>query len=106
MVANVFNRISLNISFCRALVGHNLLCWNRLVSSIIHNHLSCARDEFKWSLSALRLFTVRSMHNALINNVKVFYFKPLWKLKLPLKIKIFMWFLIRGVVFERQSSQA
>jgi hypothetical protein len=71
-MANVFNRISLNIYFHRALVGDNLLSWNRLVLSIIHTHLSSARDEFKWSLSALRLFTVRSMYNALINNTKVF----------------------------------
>jgi hypothetical protein len=57
-VANVFNRIPLNISFRRALVGGNLLCWNRLVLSIAHTHLSTGRDEFKWNLSTSRLFTV------------------------------------------------
>jgi hypothetical protein len=103
MVANVFNRTSLNISFHRALVGGNLLCWNILVLSIAHTHLSTGRDEFKWNLSTSRLFMVRSMYNALINNVKIFYFKPLWKMKIPLKIKIFMWYLIRGVPLTKDN---
>jgi hypothetical protein len=98
-VVNVFNRIPLNISFRRALVGGNLLCWNRLVLSIAHTHLSTRRDEFKWNLSTSRLFTVRSMYNAL-----VFYFKSLWKMKIPLKIKIFMWYLIRGVALTKEKS--
>jgi hypothetical protein len=101
---NVFNRIPLNISFRRALVGGNLLCWNRLVLSIAHTHLSTGRDEFKWNLSTSRLFTVRSMYNALVNNAKIFYFKPLWKMKIPLKIKIFMWYLIRGVALTKEKS--
>jgi hypothetical protein len=46
---------------------------------------------------------VRSMYNALINNVKIFYFKPLWKMKIPLKIKIFMWYLIRGVPLTKDN---
>jgi hypothetical protein len=70
-MANVFNRIPLNISFRRVLVCGNLLCWNRLVLSIAHTHLSTRRDEFKWNLSTSRLFTVRSMYNALINNAKI-----------------------------------
>jgi hypothetical protein len=83
-------------------VGGNLLCWNRLVLSIAHTHLSTGRDEFKWNLSTSRLFTVRSMYNALNNNAKIFYFKPLWKLKIPLN-KIFMWYLIRGVALTKDN---
>jgi hypothetical protein len=43
------------------------------------------------------------MHNALINNAKIFYFKPLWKMKIHLKIKIFMWYLIRGVALTKDN---
>jgi hypothetical protein len=68
-------------------VGDNLICWNILVSSIVQTNLSSERDGFKWNLSATGLFTIRSIYQALINNVKVFYFKHLWKLKIPLKLR-------------------
>jgi hypothetical protein len=84
-------------------VGDNLICWNILVSSIVHTNLSSERDEFKWNLSATWLFTIRSIYHALINDVKVFYFKHLWKLKIPLKIKVFMWYLIRGVALTKYN---
>lgn len=32
-----------------------------------------------------------------------FYKNPLWKLKVPLKIKIFMWYLIKGVVLTKDN---
>jgi hypothetical protein len=51
----------------------------------------------------LEAFYVCSMYNALINNAKIFYFKPLWKIKIPLKIKIFMWYLIRGVALMKDN---
>jgi hypothetical protein len=38
-----------------------------------------------------------------MNNVKVFYHKPLWNLKVPLKIKVFMWYLLKGVIFIKDS---
>ena len=30
-----------------------------------------------------------------------FYHKPLWNLKVPSKVKIFMWYLIRGVILTK-----
>jgi hypothetical protein len=43
------------------------------------------------------------MYGALLNNPQVFYNKALWKLKVPLKIKIFMWYLIKGVVLTKDN---
>jgi hypothetical protein len=43
------------------------------------------------------VFIVKSMYLDLMNEDAQFLHKYLWKLKLPLKIKIFMWFL-RGKV--------
>jgi hypothetical protein len=43
------------------------------------------------------------MYSFLMNNVKVFYHKPLWNLKVPLKIKVFMWYLLKGVIFIKDS---
>jgi hypothetical protein len=60
-------------------------------------------DMFKWDLSVTGLFSVRSMYRALLNNNHVTYNKTLWSLKVPLKIKIFMWYLIRGVVLTKDN---
>ena len=39
-VANVFETIPLNISFRRALVGHNLVSWHSLVSHLVNIQLT------------------------------------------------------------------
>jgi hypothetical protein len=49
------------------------------------------------------LFSVKSMYNTVINNGLVFYHKLIWKLRLPLKIKIFMWYLLKGVVLTKDN---
>jgi len=65
-VAQVLSSIPLNISFRRNLVGANLSAWNRIVASI--HDLNLTEDEFIWGLSASRIFTVKFIYAALINN--------------------------------------
>jgi hypothetical protein len=74
-----------------------------LVASIAHIQLSDENDIFKWNLLPSGQFSVKSMYNFLINNAKVFYHKPLWNLKVPLKIKVFMWYLLRGVILTKDN---
>jgi hypothetical protein len=67
-VANVLNFTPLNVSFRRALVGN---------------------------LNNNDLFSVKSMYKYLVNNeIKVT--QEFWHMKVPLKIKIFIWFLKKG----------
>ena len=49
------------------------------------------------------MFTVSSMYSALISNGNVQFDKHLWKLKMPLKNKIFMWYLKRGVILTKDN---
>jgi len=73
-------------------VGANLSAWNRIVASIHDLNLTEHRDEFIWGLSASKIFTVKSMYAALINNgVRVS--KDIWQIKVLMKIKIFLWYL-------------
>jgi hypothetical protein len=44
------------------------------------------------------MFTVQSMYQVLINNGQMFNHKLIWKLNLPLKIKIFLWYLVKGII--------
>jgi hypothetical protein len=60
------------------------------------------RDVFIWGLKASGVFTVKSMYAILINNgVRVS--QDIWQIKLPMKIKIFMWYLKRGVILTKDN---
>ena len=60
-------------------------------------------DVFVWRLTQNGLFSVKSMYEDLMNGHTIFLRKYLWKLKIPLKIKIFMWFLHRKVLLTKDN---
>jgi hypothetical protein len=60
--------------------------------------LSNNPDKFIWKLTGSGIFTVKSMYLDLMNSHTSFLHKYLWKLKIPPKIKIFMWFLNNKVL--------
>jgi hypothetical protein len=102
-IASGFSSVPLNITFRRALVGDKLLKWNELVARIAFVQLDDRQDSIKWSLSKQGSFNVQSMYKNLVNQIHLSSNKELWKLKLPLKIKIFMWFLLKGVILTKDN---
>jgi hypothetical protein len=58
-------------------------------------HLTEERDTFTWNLTESGQFMVRYLYAKLLNGNTKFLRKYLWKIKVPLKIRIFMWFLNR-----------
>jgi hypothetical protein len=44
LVATVFGRIPLSITFCRGLVGNNLTLWHNLVGRVVHIRLNNRED--------------------------------------------------------------
>lgn len=91
------------MSFRRSLVGQNLICWNNLVTKLANLYLNDQQDVIRWSLTASGQFTVRSMYNAMINSDIMPQNRFLWKLKVPLKIKVFLWFLSKGVILTKYN---
>jgi hypothetical protein len=57
---------------------------------------------FVWGLKASGFFTVKSMYIALINN-SVRVSQDIEQTKLPMKIKVFMWYLKRGVILTNDN---
>lgn len=102
-VAKVLESVPLIVSFCRALVGQNLNLWLDLVARLVQLRLGTDRDAFRWDLTPSNMFSVQSMYRTLINNAHVFYHSILWKLKVPLKIKIFLWYLIKCVTLTKDN---
>jgi hypothetical protein len=68
--------------------GDTLQAWHNLVVKIAYVQLNYGEDKFRWGLNQIGIFKVRSMYHAMtIENI--WDNRLLWKLKLPLKIKIF-----------------
>jgi hypothetical protein len=83
-------------------VGANLTNWYRIVASLQNINLLEEKDVFVWSLNVSGSFTVKSMYAVLINNgVRVS--QDLWEIKIPLKIKIFMWYLKKVVILTKDN---
>jgi hypothetical protein len=52
-------------------------------------------DSFKWNLTTIGIFSVKSMYVDYMNEHRSSGKKYLLKMKVPLKIWIFTWFFIR-----------
>jgi hypothetical protein len=83
-------------------VGRNLDNWRRILASLQHLNLMQERDVFVWGSKSSGIFTVKSMYAALINNGERVS-QDIWQTKLPMKIKIFMWYLKRGVTLTKDN---
>ena len=95
-VARVLATRPLNLYLRRALVDNKLVEWQNLVAQIAHVQLVDGSDTFRWNLTKSGSFTVRSLYLHFLDRQPSFRHKMIWKLKIPLKIKIFLWYLQKG----------
>jgi hypothetical protein len=102
-VESVISTMPLNVSFRRFLNANNQILWNDLVGRIVHVRPNDQDDVFVWNLHQHDQYTVHSLYLALISNGTTRLNKQLWRLKVPLKIKIFMWCLKREVVLTKDN---
>ena len=103
-VHDVFNGAPpLNISFRRALIGDRWDEWSHLCFRLMDINLVQQPDCFVWKLTETGIFTVKSIYEDMMNGHTRFLHTYLWKLKIPLKIKVFMWFLHRKVVLTKDN---
>ena len=91
------------MTFRRDLVGPRLEAWNTLLGRLAMIHLSPGSDIFRWSLHENGKFSVDSMYRALIQTELPIDNKKLWKMKMPLKVKIFAWYARRGVILTKDN---
>jgi hypothetical protein len=65
--------------------------------------LTGQKDTFIWSLQQNRKYTVRSMYRTLAVPNILPHNHAIWKLKLSLKVKVFILYLIKGVVLTKDN---
>ena len=65
--------------------------------------LSDQPDELRWTLTRSGIFTVKSMYIDVINVSSIPTSKNVWDVKVPLKIKVFMWFVHKQVILTKDN---
>lgn len=81
------------IQLRRCLHGATLDEWNELQEVLQNMNLNeQGRDVVSWALEKSKTFTTRSLYNCLTHGgVKDKLNAILWKCKIPLKVKVFLW---------------
>jgi hypothetical protein len=102
-VAQILASVPLNIEFRRSLLGARWNRWLHLLHRLIDVQLENHDDEFRWRLTQIGKFTVKSMYLDLLNDNTVYLHKYLWKMKVPLKTKVFMWFVQRKEILTKDN---
>ena len=92
------------MTFRRSLYGQRLEISTALLGRLDLVQLSQGPDEFRWNLKGNCIFFVDSMYRALLHSdLPVDNNKKNWKMKIPLKIKIFTWYLRKGVILTKDN---
>ena len=102
-VATVLSSVPLNIQFRRSLVGERRNAWLHLVRRLMDVQLSDQADTISWKLTSNGIFSVKSMYLDLIDSGPLSRSLHIWKIKVPLRIKIFMWFVHKGVILTKDN---
>jgi hypothetical protein len=75
--------------------------WLSLVGNELEVNLNNFRYSFRWTAS--KKFSVKDLYNDLILRSGAPVNCWAWKAKIPLKIKIFLWYLKNGVVLTKDN---
>lgn len=102
-VATILSHTPLNIQFCRSLIGVRWTSWLHLVRRLMAIQLSDRPDTIQWKLTKNGAFSVKSMYLHLIDSGHIPRSKHIWEVKVPLRIKIFMWFVHKGAILTKDN---
>jgi hypothetical protein len=103
-IATVMHNSPSNMAFRRDILGPRLESWNSLLQRLERVQLMQGSDVVRWNLNESGKFSVDSMYKALIqSDTPVFTNKKIWSMKIPLKTKIFAWYLRRGIILTKDN---
>ena len=88
IVSQVISKLSLNVSFRRALIGEKLVNWLNLVSLIVPVALNEDEADFVWNLNRKGFFSVQYFYKDFLQRDRLPGKFRFWKTKLHLKIKV------------------
>lgn len=102
-IAKVLSSYPPNLSWRRDLVGVKMVAWNNLLPRIANLTLPQEPDSFHWNLSQNRVFSMKFHYQALIRVEVPNLNKIIWKIRVPQIVKIFLWYLRKGVLLTKDN---
>jgi len=60
-------------------------------------------DKFIWQIKKNGVFSTQSLYREIMKTESVSSKEVFWKANVPLKIKIFLWYLKRGVILTKDN---
>jgi hypothetical protein len=97
-VARVLEGGEINLSFRRNFGREEIIEWEELEKELTHVCLSNREDSIRWVMSANGQFSTSSPYRHCSFSGVVDVRIELWKSKLPLKVRNFLWLVYRGRV--------
>jgi hypothetical protein len=95
--------LDLAIPLRRILRGENLNTWNTVKTKLLELNLSTSPDSIHWSLNQNRIFSTKSVYIWLQRNLAGSHNRWIWKAKIHLKIKIFLWQMCQDAILTREN---
>ena len=86
-----------NLAFRRTFSPLELDQWEELLECVALHTPSLEHDSISWHLELSGLFSARSLHAAIAATPGPEELNLLWEMKLPMKIRIFLWQLVHGI---------
>ena len=91
------------MSFRRTIFGDSEILWDSLKRRCEEIIVYGGRDKPMWMLTTNRKFSVKSLYLHLIKSDVGFPHKFMWKVKVPAKIKFFLWLLNKKSIITRDN---
>jgi hypothetical protein len=77
--------------------------WQKLLDICSQTHLKDEPGRVQWLLTRSGTFSVKSMYSFLVAKKVIFPYKVMWTLKLPLRIKVFCWLVIKNRILTKEN---
>jgi hypothetical protein len=77
--------------------------WDNLCRIFDLHPFNPGNDKVTWGLENSGEFTTKSIYYRLSLGAAVTHFSEVWKIRVPQKIKIFLWQMLRGRYLNRES---
>ena len=90
------------LSFRRRIIGNLRVLFDDLMNCCNHFSLSDQDDRIVWGLDK-KVFSVNSLYKRNVMDQVSVPYKFLWKSKLPQKIKIFIWLVVRNKILTKDN---
>ena len=89
---DAFNGQAWGLTFRRNLDDpHDAIDWTNMTREVEAIHRDEGQDAVRWALEASGSFSTNSLYLKISGGNSMVFFKDVWKMKIPTKIKIFLW---------------